>query len=299
MRRMDVLERDAAPAAATAGTVGAWNAVALAALGQAGADAPAAARALAIVHTGMYNAWAAYDGVARQTMQGVAVRLPHAKRDGASQAAAVGHAAWLALATLLPAQRPLFDARLADAAPAPAVPGPLDPAGIGCVQAAAALDAWRAAATPFAPAVMALEAVAADQAPGAAACASAPDGGAGRDRPAGGRAGVPAPLAPMLHACRLARGMAARGGYGVDQEVLLYFVLANALGDAAIAAARTGAAPADACAAAAGIVLRRFGGIGVREAKTAGADDAAARDVGRKVGALVFERARRYWQGKL
>ena len=277
MRRTDVLELNADPVPATAGMAGAWNAAALHALGQAGADAAAAARVLAIVHTSMYNAWAAYDGVARQTMQGVAVRLPRAGRGGASQATAMGNAAWLALASLLPGQRALFDACLAGPAPAAAAPGaPLDPASIGQVQAAAALDAWGEAATPFAPAVMALEPL--------------PDAGA---------TAAPGGPVPVGECCRPARTMAARGAYGGDQEVLLYFVLANALGDAAIAAGRTGVAMPEACAAAAGIVLRRFGGIGVGEARVAGADDAAAREVGRKVGALVFERARRYWQGKL
>lgn len=277
MRRTDVLERNANPAAERAGMVGIWNVTALEALDQAGADAAVAVRALAIVHTSMYNAWAAYDGAARQTMQGVAVRLPRTGRGGACQASAMGHAAWLALATLLPRQRPLFDACLAGPVPASGTPdGPLDPACIGQVQAAAALDAWSAAATPFAPAVMALERL---RAPGMAA--------------------GPAGLALVGECCRPARAMAARGGYGDDQEVLLYFVLANALGDAAIAAERTGVAMPETCAAAAGIVLRRFGGIGVGETRVAGADDAAAREVGRKTGALVFERARRYWQGKL
>jgi hypothetical protein len=54
--------------------------------------------------------------------------------------------------------------------------------------------------------------------------------------------------------------------------MLLYFVLANALADAAEA-------------------LRRFTGGSLL--------DAAASETGRKVGARVFDKARRYWQGKL
>jgi len=81
--------------------------------------------------------------------------------------------------------------------------------------------------------------------------------------------------------------------------VLLFFVLANALADADDAA-RDGA-----CAAyAAAEVLRRFTGSDRLDAVTftevaAQAGPGPAQDSGRKIGARVFDKARRYWQGRL
>ena len=121
MGRQNILELEASGAAAPLATVPAWNARALRTPGAA--QSP---RALALVHTCMYNAWAAYDGNARQTVHGVAVRLPRAERDAASRAAAMGHAAHAILAGN-------------DADPG-ADAGPFTPAGIGRTQAAALLD---------------------------------------------------------------------------------------------------------------------------------------------------------------
>jgi len=119
MDRQNILELEAS------GAVRTWNALALRTIGSAPSN-HASARALALVHTCMYNAWAAYDGNARQTGHGVAVRLPRAARDAASQAAAMGHAARAVLAGL-------------DAAPGLDA-GPFTPEGIGRAQAAAMLD---------------------------------------------------------------------------------------------------------------------------------------------------------------
>jgi hypothetical protein len=83
MGRQNILELEASGTAAPLKTVLAWNARALRTL-DAGSLAHAPPRALALVHTCMYNAWAAYDGNARQTVHGVAVRLPHAERDAAT-----------------------------------------------------------------------------------------------------------------------------------------------------------------------------------------------------------------------
>jgi hypothetical protein len=80
----------------------------------------------------------------------------------------------------------------------------------------------------------------------------------------------------------LARDLSVRHGHDDDRDVLLYFVLANALADAALAAVDGGAAAAAA--------LRRFTGGSLL--------DAAASEAGRKVGARVFDKARRHWQGK-
>lgn len=279
MGHQDALERDtkvkeaaeATPPQAVRGGAQAWNAVLLDALATARVDLPTATRALAIVHGCMYNAWAACDDVARQTVHGMAVRLPRPQRGSAAKRAAMDQAARLALTGLFPWRQADFDTLPAWPSRA-ALPDPLSPAGIGRLQALAALDAWRGGMTPFAPAVMAME----HQGTPAARLA-------------------PASISLLLDCCGRARVMADRDGYTEDRQVLLYFVLAHALADAAIAAAGSGVLMEDVCAAAAGLVLRRFG------AATERVDglDAAACGMGNKVGALVFERARRYWQGIL
>jgi hypothetical protein len=226
-------------AARPAGTVADWNGMALRTAGAA-----QALHALALLHTCMYNAWAAYDGAARQTALGVAVRLPRTARDAASRTAALNHAAQAVLAGLFPETH-------ADLDPAAAA-DPFSPAGIGRTQAAAMLGV-RQREQPFAL------------------------------MPAEARQPVPADQqAIATHWFGLARDVSARHGYDDDRDVLLYFVLANALADAALAGVDGGAAAAEA--------LRRFTGGSLLEA--------AASEAGRKVGARVFDKARRYWQGK-
>lgn len=257
MGRQNILERETSGATAPPATVLLWNALALRALGAA-----PPARALALVHTAMYNAWAAYDGNARQTVHGVAVRLPHAARNAASKAAAMGHAAYGTLAGLCP------DARIDGPGPGPDG-GDFTPAGIGRTQAAAVLDV-RHRDQPFAL-------VPAEVRPPAEA----------------------QPLALAAVWCDVAQRVSIRDGHDDDRDVLLFFVLANALADADDAT-RDGA-----CAAfAAAEVLRRFTGSDCLDAATftdmAGqAGPGAAQDVGRKIGARVFDKARRYWQGRL
>jgi hypothetical protein len=250
MDRQNILELEAG------GAVRAWNALALRKIGVEGP-----ARALALVHTCMYNAWAAYDGNARQTGHGVAVRLPRAARDAASQAAAMGHGARAVLAGL--------DAGPGrDGGPGPDA-GPFTPAGIGRAQAAAVLDV-RHRDRPFAL-------MQAEVRPAAAA----------------------RPLALVAVWCDVAQRVSIRDGHDGGRDVLLFFVLANALADADDAT-RDGA-----CAAfAAAEVLRRFTGSDRLDAATftdlaAQAGPGPGEDAGRKIGARVFDKARRYWQGRL
>ncbi|MCS0583251.1 hypothetical protein NX784_16800 [Massilia pinisoli] len=138
MERWNIPELDADGAARTARTVRGWNTLALRATGAR----PHGAHALALLHGAMYNAWAAYDGAARQTVHGVAVRLPRAERDAASKAAALSHAAHGVLVGLHPHARPDADARMASLGLDPAAAAAqFSPAGIGLAEAAAALDA--------------------------------------------------------------------------------------------------------------------------------------------------------------
>jgi hypothetical protein len=252
MDRQNILELEADGAETPLVTVRSWNTLALRTL-----DAAAHARALALVHTSMYNAWAAYDDNARQTMHGVAVRLPHAARDAASKAAAMGHAALAVLAGL--------DAGLGTDAEA----GPFTPEGIGRMQAAAMLEE-SLRDQPFAL------------------------------MPAEVRPAVAArPLALVAVWCDVAQRVSLRDGHDDDRDVLLFFALANALADADDAT-RDGA-----CAAfAAAEVLRRFTGSDRLDAATftdlaAQAGPGPGEEAGRKIGARVFDKARRYWQGRL
>jgi hypothetical protein len=244
---------DTVPAAALpASIVRGWNALALQAIHDLQPDPATAAQALALLHTSMYNAWAAYDDAARQTTHGRAVRLPRAERSAASKASAMSHAAYRVLCDRFPAQAADSGARMADlgldTAPQEA---PFTPAGIGSAQAGAMLDGCRGNAPQ--------------------AFALLPP-----------HHGEPAPPADPAHWCRLAHQLSERGGYGEDRDVLLYFALANALADAAIAQADAGAAAA--------VVLRSFSGSHA---------EVAGQALGREIGARVFEKARRYWQGKL
>jgi hypothetical protein len=285
---------DSTMAPARAGTVLGWNQLALQALrmqpGMPGT--PPAAHALAILHTCMYNAWAAYDDDARQTPHGVAVRLPRAERSAASKADAMSHAAYLALSALFPLQKPVFDdcmARLGLDAARP--PAQFSPAGIGLAQAIGMLDAYRRdCALRFATAAPA-HALTIDPEPAAA--------------------GMLETQAAPLRWCRLAHGVSARDAYDDDRDVLLYFVLSNALADAALADADGGAAAAE--------VLRSFtgsdrsggsaDGSAIADASGACFSSIAAQDAraharvdmaeGRQIGARVFDKARRYWHGKL
>jgi hypothetical protein len=254
-----------------------WNRLTLQAIGNA-PDALAAARALAILHTCMYNAWAAYDDNARQTVHGVAVRLPRAERSAASKASAMSHAAALTLTTLFPAQRMAVDACMARLGLDPHHDaGAFSPAAIGRAEAATMLDAWRQddAALPFAlPLRIGVD--------------------------SDGRSGVDA---AALRWCRLAQEVGARDGHDDDRDVLLYFVLSHALRDAALAGADANVAAAE--------VLRSFTGSDRLRSGTPSFSETAAQaghacaqaheaaTLGRQVGAQVFEKARRYWLGKL
>jgi len=227
--------------------VAAWNALALQLIRTHGPYAPCAARSLAILHTCMYNAWAAYDDAARQTAHGFAVRLPRAERSAASRACAMGHAAYLALAGRFPAQRAAIDAHFLRLGLDPAPAGVLSPAGIGRIQATAMLDACRA-----------------------------------EDAQVDAQAHIQVDVESW---CMAARQASARAGHDDDRDVLLYFVLANALADADHGLA--GAAAAEA--------LRRFTG----DAQWAGDRlGVVADNDGKRIGAQAFERARRHWQGK-
>jgi hypothetical protein len=120
----------------------AWNNVALAALRVARPSPPVAARTLAIVHTAMYNAWAAYDPIAYSTRDLGRLRRPEAEHSVPNQIKAFSFAAYAALLDQFPAQKAAFDAQMAALAYNPAQAS-LDyntPEGIGTLSARILLE---------------------------------------------------------------------------------------------------------------------------------------------------------------
>jgi hypothetical protein len=103
------------------------------------------ARAAAVVHTSMYDAWSAYDGRAIRTRPGAPPRRPESERTLHNKRIAISYAAYRALVDLFPSQKEaLFDRLLLDLGLDPA-DGSTDPTlavGIGNL-AAAAVVAFR------------------------------------------------------------------------------------------------------------------------------------------------------------
>jgi uncharacterized protein DUF6851/vanadium-dependent haloperoxidase-like protein len=102
------------------------------------------ARALAIVHTAMYDAWAAYDATAVGTRLGASLRRPAQERTEAHKSQAISYAAYRALLNLFPARSADFRAFMTAMGYDPDAPAdPASPAGVG-TRAAEAVLAFRA-----------------------------------------------------------------------------------------------------------------------------------------------------------
>lgn len=86
-----------------------WNEAALQAIRETHPGPPICARALAIVHTCIYEAWSAYDPVAVGTQLGGALRRPPKERTLANKKRALSVAAYRALVDLFPTQTEDFD----------------------------------------------------------------------------------------------------------------------------------------------------------------------------------------------
>ena len=119
-----------------------WNQTLLEAVTNATLGPPMVARALAMVHTAAYDAWAAYDDAAIGTRLGGTLRRPPAERTAANKVEAVSYAAYRTLVDLFPAQTARFDARMAALGfdPHDTTDDVSTPAGIGNVAAAALLS---------------------------------------------------------------------------------------------------------------------------------------------------------------
>jgi hypothetical protein len=103
--------------AATDSVVLVWNEEALESVRKLPPGPTVTARALAIVHTAIYDAWAAYDPVAVDTRQRLRtipeLRQPPAERTQANKEKAVSFAAFTTLVDLFPARTAVFDQRMA------------------------------------------------------------------------------------------------------------------------------------------------------------------------------------------
>ena len=99
------------------------------------------ARSLAVLHTCMYDAWAAYDPVAEGTRLGGTLRRPPDERTLDAKREAISRAAHLAAVDLYPPRAAVFDAALAAEGYDPAEP-PADgsPAGVAAQACRAVLD---------------------------------------------------------------------------------------------------------------------------------------------------------------
>jgi hypothetical protein len=91
-----------------------WNDQTLEAIRKLPPAPTVAARALAIVHTAIYDAWAAYDPLAVGTRLGAKLRQPQAERTQANKDKAVSFAAYLALVDLFPARQEIFAQQMTD-----------------------------------------------------------------------------------------------------------------------------------------------------------------------------------------
>jgi hypothetical protein len=70
------------------------------------------ARAISVVHTAIFDAWAAYDARALGTRLGASLRRPAAERTLANKNKAISYAAYATLVDLFPNQQPAFDEQM-------------------------------------------------------------------------------------------------------------------------------------------------------------------------------------------
>ncbi|MBK8725124.1 MAG: phosphatase PAP2 family protein [Holophagaceae bacterium] len=129
------------PVPAGANVVIQWNNLLLQAIRDTKPGPPMTARALAIVHTCMYDAWAAYDKTANGTRFGGALRRPESEMTLGRKSKAVSFAAYRALVDLYPTEKAKFDAAMTQLGydPTDASTDRTTPQGIGNVAAAATL----------------------------------------------------------------------------------------------------------------------------------------------------------------
>jgi hypothetical protein len=121
-----------------------WNNAALQAIRELQPAVPIAARALAIVHTCMFDAWTAYDSAASSTRPETHLKRPTTEHTLANKSQAISFAAYRALVDLFPTRQTLFQQIMTHLGynAANASINPKTPAGIGN-RAALAVLAFR------------------------------------------------------------------------------------------------------------------------------------------------------------
>ncbi len=133
--------QDLSSAAATDNVVLQWNNAALQAVRATIPGPTVVSRAIAVLHTCMFDAWTAYDPMAVPTVARRGWRRPASEATEANKAQAVSFAAYRALVDLFPTQKAVFDTLLAqlgyDASNTSTDTG--TPAGIGNAASAAVL----------------------------------------------------------------------------------------------------------------------------------------------------------------
>ena len=117
-----------------------WDEVTLQAIRDTRPPPPAAARALAVVHTAIYDAWAAYDSLAVGTRLLGRLRQPSGERTQANKEKAISFAAYATLVDLFPTQQPAFDQQMATLGYATDGSDTSSAASVGTIAAQAVLD---------------------------------------------------------------------------------------------------------------------------------------------------------------
>jgi hypothetical protein len=123
-------------------TVAGWTEAALDAVRVVKPGPPMAARSFAIMHTCMFNAWAAYDPNARATPHGPVIKRPAREQTAANKAVAMSYAAYTALVDQFPTQKAAFDSYMKSLGYDPAVASTdaATPAGVGTLLGRSMLD---------------------------------------------------------------------------------------------------------------------------------------------------------------
>lgn len=121
-----------------------WNEAILQTVRETGHGPPMEGRSIAMLHTAMYDAWAAYDPVALGTRLGGTLRRPAEERTLENKAEAASFAAYRVLLDLFPSRAAVYEALMAELGhdPADTTTDTAKPAGVGNT-AAAALIAFR------------------------------------------------------------------------------------------------------------------------------------------------------------
>src|SRR5438477_1838164 len=130
------------PAVAIDNVVLQWNEATLDAIRNTKSAPPIAARAFSITHTAMFDAWAAYDPVAKGTRLGSSLRRPEVERTAANKEKATSFAAYRVLVDLFSTQTAVFGALMSSLGydPSDISADTSSPSGIGNICAQALLN---------------------------------------------------------------------------------------------------------------------------------------------------------------